>query len=286
MLLVTGKGGVGKTTLSCVLASLCSRGGRNTLLMELDPRESAHRMLGVAPSGGELERAGPRLWLRNLQPRTELDALVEDRLKISAVSRRVLESPVYRHFAEGCPGLKELAVLGHAFRCLRGDLMRSQAIEQVVLDAPATGHGLSLLAAPGLVADTIQTGPFGRLAGELAELVRDPERCGVVAVATAEEMPVDETLELLDALEQQMERVPELLVVNGLYPEIPEGFEARDEIDRLWARRREVNDRETRRLLRRWAGPRIDLERLPIDGGPELIETLRGRMESRLESSA
>ena len=286
LLLVTGKGGVGKTTLSCVLATSCSDAGRNTLLLELDPRESAHRMLGIPPSGGEVERAGHRLWLRNLQPRTELDALVEDRLKISAISRRVLQSPVYRHFAEGCPGLKELAVLGHALRCLRGELMREEEIDQVVLDAPATGHGLSLLAAPELVAEAIESGPFGRLAGELAELVGDPERCGVVAVTAAEEMPVDETLELLDALEERMDRAPELLVVNGLYPEIPEGFEPRDEIDRLWIRRRKVNRRESRRLSRRWSGPRIDLERRPIDRSPELIEGLRRRLEAQLEGVA
>lgn len=274
LLVVTGKGGVGKTTVASTLASLCAGTGRRTLLLEVDPRENAHQMLGIPPSGGEVAEAGPSLWLQNLQPRDVLDRIVRDKVRLSVISRRVIGSPVYQQFAEGCPGLEELAILGHALRCLKGEVMARHRIERVVLDAPATGHGISLLAAPELVADAISSGPIGRLAAELSEFVRDPDRCGVVAVTAAEEMPTDETLELLDALRDRLRRRPEMVVVNGLYPGVPEGFEPTDAVDRLWVDRRAVNSREIGRLDARWDGSRPELPRLPIDRGPELVERL------------
>jgi hypothetical protein len=219
LLVVTGKGGVGKTAVAAGLGGLLAAAGRRTLVLEVDPRENVHQMLGVAPSGGAIVGAGPRLWVQNLKPGQVLDEIVRERLRIEMLSRRVLASPIYEQFAAGAPGLKELAILGHALRLLRRvGSPDAPAIDQVVLDAPATGHGVRLLAAPSLVAEVIQGGPFGALAGELAGFVGDPARCGIVAVTQAEEMPVEEVLELRAALLSQLGRGPELLVVNGLYP--------------------------------------------------------------------
>jgi anion-transporting ArsA/GET3 family ATPase len=143
-----------------------------------------------------------------------LDNLVRARLPLGVLARRTLASPIYEHVAEGAPGLKELAVLLHA----RG---LGSAHDVVVLDAPATGHALSLLAAPALVAEVVQRGPFGRLAEELAEWIADPRRCALAVVTAAEEMPTQEALELLAALRRDLGRDADLVVVNGLYPELP-----------------------------------------------------------------
>jgi anion-transporting ArsA/GET3 family ATPase len=120
LLVVTGKGGVGKTVVSAILGRALAAAGRRTLVVEVDPRENLHQMMGLPPSGGDIVAAGPRLWVQNLKPRQVLDQIVREQLRLELLTRRVLDSPVYQHFATGAPGLKEMAILGHALRLLRG----------------------------------------------------------------------------------------------------------------------------------------------------------------------
>jgi len=292
LLVVTGKGGVGKTTVTAVLGRLLAAPGRRVLVFEVDPRENLHQMLGIPPSGGDVTEAGRGLFLQNLKPRHVLDSIVRERLKLEALARRVLESPVYQHFAEGAPGLKEVGILGHALRLLRGIGRRGQPMDQVILDAPATGHGVSLLTAPRLLSEVIQKGPFGQMGHELAEFVADPGQVAVVVVTSAEEMPVDEALELRQSLLERFGREPSLLVVNGLYPELPEALrpaQGKTTGDRgldLWHRRRRLNEKELARLTETWHGPRIELPKLPLDRGPELVEALVRCFRSRLREVA
>ena len=274
LLVVTGKGGVGKTALSATLGRALAEAGRRTLVVEIDPRENAHQMLGVSPSGGDILPAGPRLWVQNLKPRQVLDEIVREQVKIEFLAQRVLKSSGYEQFAASAPGLKELAILGYAYRVHRRIEPGAPEIDVVVLDAPATGHGVTLLTAPRLVSEVIHQGPFGRMAGDLATWMANPGRCGVVIVTQAEEMPVEEALELVDTLGERFGREPELLVVNGLYPPLSDSENGAPEID-LWRRRRALNERELAHLKARWAGPRAELPQLPLDRGPALIEALK-----------
>jgi anion-transporting ArsA/GET3 family ATPase len=288
LLFVTGKGGVGKSTLSAALGLVLARSGKRVLMVELDPRESLYQLLDVDPSGGAIVQVLPNLYLQNLKPRSVLDAVVREQLGIELLWRRVLASPVYRHFAEGAPGLTELAVLGHAFRVVSGLAEEgTPPIDLVVLDAPATGHSLSLLAAPQLVSDVIHDGPFGRMARELAEFIGDPSKCGVIVATQAEEMPVQEAIELIEAFDARMSRAPELVMVNSLYPESGSdtGNLGDDPLLSLWMKRRTVNDRELARLEATWKGPRLDLPLLPLDRGPDLVAALDERIETGLAVS-
>ncbi|HKI02579.1 MAG TPA: ArsA family ATPase [Thermoanaerobaculia bacterium] len=278
LLVVTGKGGVGKTVVSATLGRALAAAGRRTLVVEVDPRENLHQMLGTPPSGGAIVPAEPRLWAQNLKPRQVLDQVVREQLRLELLTRRVLDSPIYQQFSTGAPGLKELAILGHALRLLRGlGEPGTPELDTVILDAPATGHGVTLLASPSLVTDVIKSGPFARMAGELAELIADPERCGIVVVTQAEEMPVEEALELRTALRKRVNRDPELLVVNGLYPPAPPApgtGEKDNELVSLWRRRRLLNERELARIAEAWPGPRAELPQLALDRGPALLATL------------
>jgi anion-transporting ArsA/GET3 family ATPase len=286
ILLVTGKGGVGKTAVAAALGRALARRGRRTLVFEVDPRESLHQMLGTEPSGGAVIPVETGLWLQNLKPGQVMAEIVRERLRLEALARRVLDSPIYQHFAQGAPGLKEVATLGHALRLLRGrDRRAPEALDVVVLDAPATGHGLSLLEAPRLLSEVIRKGPFGEMGAELAAFVDDPVLTGVVVVTTAEEMPVQESLELREALAARLHREPELLVLNALYPPLPPALLTATDPDpalSLWRHRRGLNDHERARLLRSWPGPRIEVPLFALEQGPALVAALTTRLEAGL----
>jgi anion-transporting ArsA/GET3 family ATPase len=264
LLAVTGKGGVGKSALTAALGSALAARGRRVLMLEADPRESLYQLLGMEPSGGEIVRAGPGLYVQNLRPRVVVDRMVREHLRLDLLSDRVLASPVYRHFVEGAPGLKEMAVIEHAVKLGRGKGDAPSGIDTVLLDAPATGHGLALLAAPSVVAEVIHDGPVGHLGRKLAKVIADRRACGIVLVTAAEEMPVQEAIEFLAALSLQLGREPELVVANGIYPDEPG----------LCAERRKVNERQMRRLGEAWAGSLIEMPLLPHDRGPALVAAL------------
>ncbi|MCG8461921.1 MAG: AAA family ATPase [Holophagales bacterium] len=306
LVVVTGKGGVGKSMLTSALGLALARRGRRTLVLEVDPRENLHQLLGVPPSDGSVVPVERRLYLQNLKPRRVVDWVVRKQVKIEMLVKRVLESPVYHRFVEGAPGLEEMAILGHALRLTRGETPGAPPVDTVVLDAPATGHGIYLLTASGIYADTIGRGPIADLAREVAELAESAESSALVVVTLAEEMPVQEALELRQGLREKLGREPELLVVNGLYPPLPGesewapgavgaaapgaaalgagaavGADAETFLE-LWKRRRGVNSRELQRLARTWQGPKVELPLLPMDHGATLVRRLHEILESCL----
>ncbi len=294
LLVVTGKGGVGKSTVAAALGKLLAEAGRRVLVLEVDPRESIHQLFATHPSGGEILSAGPELWLQNLQPGTVLDRLVRERVRIAAVAQRVLDSPVYHHFTAGAPGLHEMAVLGHALQVVEGKVPGAPAVDLVVMDAPATGHGVALMVAPLLVSEAIRRGPVAALSSQVARLVRDPDRCGVVVVTAAEEMPVTEGLELAERLGRELGRGPDLMAVNGLYPALgavfsegpnaaSSGEPGDDPLLELWRRRRRLNERELERLAAAWPGPRVELPLYALGRGPSLVAALAIDLGAQLQ---
>lgn len=280
LVVVTGKGGVGKSAVAAALGRRLAAAGRRALVLEIDPRENVHQMLGVPPSDGEIVPVGPGLYLQNLQPRDVLDQVVRERVRLEFLIRRVLQSPVYHHFSEGAPGLKEMAILGHSLVLVQGKVPGAPPIDVVVLDAPATGHGVALLSAPMLVSEVIRHGPIAAMTAEVAALIASRERCGVVVVTLAEEMPVTEALELMEALGERLERQPEFVIANGLYPALdrsrrtPSG----DALTALWAERRRLNEQELARLTESWRGPIAEIPLMALDRGPELAAALAERL--------
>jgi anion-transporting ArsA/GET3 family ATPase len=283
---VTGNGGGGKSSIASAMGEASAQDLR-TLGLEIDPRENVHQMYGIPPSGGEIVEVRPGLWLQNLRPRQVVDRLVRDRVPIEAIVRRVLESPVYRHFTEGAPGLKEVATLGHALELIRGRVRGAPEIERVIVDAPASGHGISLLTAPRLVAEAIDRGPVAELTGEVSDWLSSSAVTGVVVVTVAEEMPVTESLELIDTLGSGFGRDPDAVVVNMLYPPLPSDIGTSDDaLDRLWQRRRRLNERELERLTGSWRGPLDQLPLLPLDRGPGLVAALADGLGTWLAGGA
>jgi len=286
LLVVTGKGGVGKSTVTAALGVHLANRGRKVLLIEVDPRENLHQLLDTPPSGGEIVEAASNLWLQHIDPRQLLDDLVREKLKVGALVRKVLASPVHLHFTEGAPGLKQTAVFGRALRMVEGhgpkELPRPDV---VILDAPASGHGVAWMAAPQLVSEVISSGPIGKMAAEIAAFLADKERFGSIVVTTAEEMPVQEVLELLKAMAIRLDRQPELVVVNSVYPPAPKPRAKDDDATRLWIRRRQVNEAELSRLVAGFDGPVVEIPLKPIDAGPLLVGVVGEHLTNAFEDN-
>lgn len=212
-LFVVGKGGVGKTTVATGLALAASRRGKKTLLAMVNCKERASQLLGTDPIGPDIMTIGENLDAVNMTP----DAAIEEYgmmiLKVKAVYNAVFKNKLVRAFLKGTPGLEAWSMLGKAFyhACPpKGD----PDYDLVVLDAPATGHALDMLRVPFVIEGVAPPGMLRRDAARAVDMFRDPERAGAVLVTLPEYMPANETIELSDALTNEL-RIPILqLVMN------------------------------------------------------------------------
>jgi len=277
LIVVTGKGGVGKSTVTAMLGRLLSGMGRKTFLIEVDPRENLHHLFDAPPSGGEAVEIDPSLWVQYIEPRSIIDDLVREKLKVGFLAKKVLNSPVHLHFTAGAPGIKEAAVFGRALRLLGGHRPKGVPTPDcVIIDAPATGHGVSWLLAAQLVSEVVHSGPVGQMAANVSDFIQDERKSGTVVVTMAEEMPVEETRELVHAMDTGLGRSPEFIVVNGLYPDFPESTpDDEDSLLRsLWRQRRRINEEESENIRKFWDGPLLHLPLLGLDPGPALVGRL------------
>ena len=171
------------------------------LLVEVAAPLEASRRLGGPPSRGREVEVLPGLFTLNLDPQTVMDEYVRHVVKLDLVARRILASPVYHRFFAAAPGLKELMVLGKIMVLEEAHrrLSREPLYDLIVLDAPATGHGLAYLKVPLAASRAIPVGPIGHNARRILQLLRDPARTALVVVAAPEEMAVVEAVELYRA---------------------------------------------------------------------------------------
>lgn len=220
LLFVVGKGGVGKTTVAAALAIEAAHRGSRTLLVEVDGVGRAAQLFDVrARPPGEVAALGPSLFLMNVEGSASLAEYLMMTVPVKRVLQGVLNSKIYQYFVAAAPGLKELMTIGKIwFEANRvDDETGKRAWDLVVVDAPATGHSLQYLAMPQAAFDTFTTGLVHREASRVVELLQDPERTGIVLVTTAEEMPVNETVEMHRRLRSDLHLPPALLVVNRVH---------------------------------------------------------------------
>jgi anion-transporting ArsA/GET3 family ATPase len=221
LLVVTGKGGVGKTTLATALGLLAAERGRRTIVVEVGAQGRLPALFGLPqPSPGaeiELQRG---LWNLSLDPDR---ALLEWLQALGGrVSGRILASSgTFQYFAAAAPGAKELVSMVKIWELTQGKRWRGRGrgYDLVVLDAPATGHALGMLHSPRTFGAIARVGPIAGQAQRLRELLEDPARSGYLAIAQGTEMAITETLELQDRLHRQLGRDLHAVVVNGVLPQ-------------------------------------------------------------------
>jgi anion-transporting ArsA/GET3 family ATPase len=197
IVVVAGKGGVGKTTVTAALATVAARAGLRVLIVEVEGKSGLAAAFGCLPLTYEEQTVRDGLRVRTLTPDEALREYLEDR-GLHRISRRLMKSGALDVVATAVPGMKDILVLGKVKQ-----LERAEAADLIIVDAPATGHAFTFLTSASGLLDAARGGPVRTQASEVLELLSDPDRCRVMLVTLAEEMPVSETVEAAYRLEDQ-----------------------------------------------------------------------------------
>jgi anion-transporting ArsA/GET3 family ATPase len=221
LLVVTGKGGVGKTTVAASLGLLASQRGLRTIVVEVGDQARLPELFGLAGNDAGVEtRLGDGLWSISIDPDR---ALLEWLQRLGGrVSGRVLaSSSTFHYFAAAAPGAKELVSMVKIWELTQGERWARRAADYdlVVLDGPATGHALGMLHSPRTFGAIARVGAIARQSQQVRELLENPKLSSYIAVAQGTEMAVTETLELNTGLRQRVGRELEAVIVNGLLPQ-------------------------------------------------------------------
>ncbi len=216
--LVTGKGGVGKTTVCAAEALALAAEGKRVLVALCNSKERLSVMLGGPPIGPHIAKIAENIWAVNMRPDEALEEYGTLVLRSRALYRALFDNRYVRSFLRAVPGMQEWSMLGKAWWHTTERLADgSFKYDVVLLDAPATGHGLDMLRVPTEILDVVPPGLLRRDAERAMALLQDPQTCAVVLVTLPEEMPTTETIELSRAL-KQMGLPIRYVVVNAVLP--------------------------------------------------------------------
>ena len=221
LIYVTGKGGVGKTTVAAALGLAAAQRGLSTIVCEVAEQHHMSRAFAHAGVGREKEvRLAPDLYAITVDPQHALEEWLGRQIGGSAL-KVLTRSSAFQYFVAAAPGARELITIAKVWELAQGQrwTKSNRTYDLVIVDAPASGHGMAMLRTPATFGSIARVGPIQRQSKKVSEMLSDPRRTGYVAVALPEEMPVNETLEMQDRLVEAVGLDLDAIVVNGLYPE-------------------------------------------------------------------
>jgi anion-transporting ArsA/GET3 family ATPase len=215
LVFVTGKGGVGKTTIASALAWLAADRGRRTLVCEVDAKGNLADFYETTPFAFEERQIAPRLYAMSMDTEASLKQYLSLQLKLPLVARIGPLAKMFDFVASAAPGVREIVTVGKL--CWE---VKEGHYDFVVVDASATGHIVGQLTAPQAINQLVQVGLVRQQTGWMLDILEDPATTGVVVVATPSEMPVSETLELTGRLHEETNVDLAAVVVNRVLPEL------------------------------------------------------------------
>jgi anion-transporting ArsA/GET3 family ATPase len=219
LVFVTGKGGVGKSTISIALGMAAANRGKRTIVCEVGGQETASRVFRRAEIGFHEVEVADNLWAISIDPDQSLREYLLLQLKVRAMRDMLVRSRIFNYLAAATPGLKELVTIGKIWELAQPDrrVKKAQEYDLVIVDAPATGHGIGFLQTPRTFASIARVGPIHSQAEELDRFITDST--GAAIVSLPEEMPVNESASLEESLTGDVGMAVDRVYMNALYPE-------------------------------------------------------------------
>ncbi len=226
VMIVAGKGGVGKTTVTATLAAAAADAGLSVLIVEVEGKSGLAACFGRPPLGYEEAELAPRIRGRTLTPDEALVDYLENH-GLRRISKRLVRSGALEVVSSAVPGMKDILVLGKVKA-----LELERAADLIIIDAPAAGHAVTFLLSPRGLGDAVRVGPVSKQATDVIEMLSDPARCQVMLVTVPEETPVNELVDTAFQLEDRIGVQLGPVVVNSCYPDpgLPASV---DEVQRL-----------------------------------------------------
>jgi anion-transporting ArsA/GET3 family ATPase len=203
LVVVLGKGGVGRTTLAASLAVAAAARGRTACVVEIGELASVPPKFGLTGRSFAFRSAAPGVDVWSVTVPECLEEFGARKLRLPGFARRVLRNRLVSAFVDAVPGLHDLLLLGKIENLISEPRAGDPVYDVMIVDAPATGHGLTLLQAARTMTEITRAGPFYELARSIEVFLADPWRTAVVLATLPEELPVSETLELAERLREE-----------------------------------------------------------------------------------
>jgi anion-transporting ArsA/GET3 family ATPase len=255
LVFVTGKGGVGKTTVASALALFASQRGKRVLICEVDAKGDVAGFYEAPPTGFNEKEILPGLFAMTMDTEASLREYLKLQLRIPVVGRIGPLAKAFDFVATAAPGVREILTVGKPVY-----EVRERNYDLVVVDAPASGHIVSLLSAPQSINNLVKVGLIRSQTDWLLEILSDRQTTGLVAVCTPEEMPVSETIELATRVREETTVQLSAVVVNRVLPELF-GRQEEKVFDALVT---PMPSEQLNRLVGGDAGPLLEAARLAV----------------------
>jgi anion-transporting ArsA/GET3 family ATPase len=215
LLFVSGKGGVGKTTVAAALALLAAQRGKRTLACEIDAKGNLADFFEAGETDYTPREVQPNLFAMSMDTEASLQEYLRLQMRLPAIARIGPLARAFEFVATAAPGVREILTVGKPVW-----EVREGNFDLVVVDAPATGHIVGQLAAPQAINELVHVGLIRQQTGWLIDILSNKELTGLVVVTTPEEMPVNETIELSKRVEDETDVALSAVVVNRVLPEL------------------------------------------------------------------
>jgi len=220
LLFFTGKGGVGKSTVTAATALLAAERGKRVLLVEVDAKDNLTTLFEHAPVGFEPKQIYPNVFVMQMNTEASLREYLKVNVKVPVLGRLGPLARAFDFVANAAPGVKEILTVGKVCWELRESLAGRADWDLIVVDAAATGHVIGQLDAPRAIQELVHVGPVRQQTDWMVELLSDPALTALNVVTAPEEMPVNETIELVARARDQLDVPLGAVIVNRVLPEL------------------------------------------------------------------
>jgi anion-transporting ArsA/GET3 family ATPase len=222
VIFVAGKGGAGKTTITAALAMAAASQDRKVLVVETHENEALGSLFDHTGFTEKPTRLNSNIWGVRIDPKIVLEEYIRKYVTVPFVAYQIIHSRIFEHLAVATPGLKEVMTLSEIWRFEQktDPSKKTPLYDLIIIDSPATGHGLSLLRVPSTLTSMLQTGPLVTQIRWVEDMLKDSTRSCLVLTALPEELPVNEALEFERKAENDLNMFVAAIIVNMVYPEI------------------------------------------------------------------